>query len=173
MADEQQGQAPGSEQQAGQAQDAGQQAVETFDAAYVQQLRDEAAKWRTQFREVQAQVKELSGKAGDSEKLSERLAALEAELAQKSAAAESAVKQTQLLRLASKAGVDPDTAALLDLSKLNLDDEKAALEVLAKFAKPGSGTPVKPGAVGATGMTEAELRARYFGGRQSSAIFGG
>lgn len=174
MADEQQaGQAPGSEQQAGQAQDAGKQPAETFDAAYVQQLRDEAAKWRTQFREVQAQVKELSGKAGDSEKLTERLTALEAELAQKSAAAEAAAKQTQLLRLATKAGVDPDVAALLDLSKVNLDDEKAALDVLSKLAKPGAGAQVKPGAVGATGMSEAELRARYFGGRQSSAIFGG
>jgi hypothetical protein len=173
MADEQQGQAPGSEQQDGQAQDAGSKQQEQFDAAYVQQLRDEAAKWRTQFREVQTQVKELSGKAGDSEKLSERLKALEAELAQKTAAAEAATKQAQLVRLATKAGVDPDVAALLDLSKVPVEDEKAALEVLSKLAKPGGGAQVKPGAVGATGMTDAELRERYFGGKRSSNIFGG
>lgn len=172
MADETQGQAPGSDE--AQAQDAGQkQEQQQFDAAYVQQLRDEAAKWRTQFREVQTQVKELTGKAGDSEKLGERLKALEAELAQKTAAAETATKQAQLIRLATKAGVDPDVAALLDLSKVNLEDEAKALEVLAKFAKPATGQQVKPGAVGATGLTDAELRQRYFGGQQKSSIFGG
>ena len=171
MADETtQGQAPGSDE--AQAQDAGQK-QEQFDAAYVKQLRDEAAEWRVKYKEMQAQVKELTGKAGDTAQLSERLKALEAEVAQKAAAAETATRQAQLIRLASKAGVDPDTAALLDLSKLNLEDEKAALEVLARFAKPASGAQVKPGAVGATGLTDAELRQRYFGGQQKSSIFGG
>ena len=69
--------------------------------------------------------------------------------------------------------IEKDVAALLDLSKVNLEDEAKALEVLAKFAKPATGQQVKPGAVGATGLTDAELRQRYFGGQQKSSIFGG
>lgn len=147
--------------------------AEKFDAAYVKQLRDEAAEWRVKFKETQTQLKDLTAKSTDATQLTERLAALEAELAQKAAAADAATKQAQLLRLASKAGVDPDVAALLDLGKLNLDDEKAALDVLAKFADRPSSRQVKPGATGAGTETDDELRKRFFGGQSRTTIFGG
>jgi hypothetical protein len=168
VGDELQGQAP-SENTETQPQDGG---VEKFDAAYVKQLRDEAAEWRVKFKETQTQLKDLTAKSTDATQLTERLTALEAELAQKAAAADAATKQAQLLRLASKAGVDPDVAALLDLGKLNLEDEAKALEVLGKFAVKPSGQQVKPGAAGAS-ETDAELRQRYFGGQTKSRIFGG
>jgi hypothetical protein len=147
--------------------------AEKFDAAYVKQLREEAAEWRVKFKETQTQLKDLTAKSTDATQLTERLTALEAELAQKAAAAEAATKQAQLLRLASKAGLDPDVAMLLDIGKLNLEDEKAALDVLSKFATKSRGQQVRPGAAGAGSETEAELRKRYFGGQSKTTIFGG
>lgn len=178
MADETQGQAPSDNQ--GQPQDG---APETFDAKYVEGLRAEAAKYRTQLRETQTQLKELQPKAQQfdqlqeaqktqEQKLQERLAALEADLAAKAAEAEAAQKRTQLTRLATKAGVDPDLVELLDLGKLDLTDEKKVLEVLGRFARVAGGAQVKPG--GESGKeTEAEMRARFFGGRSQTMIFGG
>lgn len=145
----------------------------TFDAAYVKQLRDEAAEWRVKFKETQQQLRDLSAQSTDSAKLTERLAALEAELATKAAAVEAANKQAQLVRLASKAGVDPDVAALLDIGKLDLTNEQAALDVLGKLSRAAGGQQVKPGAAGAGGMTEADLRKQYFGGQSKTTIFGG
>ena len=78
------------------------------------------------------------------------------------------------MRLAAKAGVDPDVAALLDLSKLDLSDEKKALETLARLkGTSASASQARPGAA-AGGASDDELRARFFGtGRQKSSIFGG
>jgi predicted nucleic acid-binding Zn-ribbon protein len=147
-------------------------------------LSEEAAKWRVKARELEAQLKQLQPKAEqydqlqesqktEAQKLAERIAALEAEVQAKDAAAAKAASEAQLLRLATKAGVDPDVAALLDLSKIDISDEKAALETLSKFARPSAnGAQVKPGAVGATGMTDADLRNRYFGASKTT-IFGG
>lgn len=179
MADETLGQAP-SDTTTQQPQDG---AGEKFDAKYVEELRAEAAKYRTQLRDTQTQLKELQPKAQQFEelqeaqktqeqKLQERLAALEADLAAKAAEAQRAQQMTQLTRLATKAGVDPDIVELLDLGKLDLTDEKKALEVLGRFARAASGAQVKPGGESG-GETEAELRARYFGGRSKSMIFGG
>lgn len=154
------------------------------DAKQDEKLAAEAAKWRLKVRELEAQLKDITPKAQQFEqlqesqktaeqKLAERIAALEAEVQAKDAAAAKAASEAQLLRLATKAGVDPDVAALLDLSKIDLSDEKAAIETLSKFAKPtANGAQIKPGAVGATGMTEADLRTRYFGASKTT-IFGG
>ncbi len=155
-----------------------------FDAKYVEELRAENAKWRSQLRDTQSQLKELQPKAAQfdqlqesqktaEQKLQERLSALEADLASKAAEAERAQKQAQLTRLATKAGVDPDIIDLLDLGKLDLTDEKKALEVLGRFAKTAAGAQVKPGAGAATGETADELRKRYFGGQSKTMIFGG
>lgn len=179
MADETLGQAPS---------DAGTQpqdgAGEKFDAKYVEELRQEAAKYRTQLRDTQTQLKELQPKAQQFEqlqeaqktqeqKLQERLAALEADLAAKAAEAEQAQKRAQVTRLASKAGVDPDIVELLDIGKLDLTDEKKAMEVLGRFARTASGTQVNPDGTSAGGETDAELRARFFGGQSKTRIFGG
>jgi hypothetical protein len=170
MADEPQGQAPSDEQAQPQA---GQGDSKTFDAAYVEELRAEAAKYRTQLREAQTQLKDLAPKAQGSEELAVKLAALEADLAAKSTEAERATKQAQLVRIASKAGIDPDIAELLDLSKLDLSDEAKVVEILGKFRPAANGAQVRPGTVGNTGMTEAELRNTYFGGKSKTSIFGG
>lgn len=179
VADETQGQAPG-DTTAQQPQDG---AGEQFDAKYVEELRQEAAKYRTQLRETQGQLKELQPKAQQydqlqeaqktqEQKLQERLAALEADLAAKAADAERAQKQAQLVRLATKAGVDPDVVDLLDLGKLDLTDEKKTMEVLGRFARTVAGAQVKPGGESG-GETEADMRARFFGGKSKSMIFGG
>lgn len=154
-----------------------------FDAKYVEELRQEAARYRTQLRDTQTQLKELQPKAeqfdqlqeaqkSSEQKLQERLTALEADLAAKAAEAERAQKQAQLTRLATKAGVDPDILDLLDLGKLDLSDEKKVLEVLGRFAKTAAGAQVKPSGA-ATGETEAELRKQFFGGQSKTMIFGG
>ncbi len=162
----------------------GQQSQGDADTQQDVRLTAEAAKWRVRVRDLEAQLTALKPKAEqfdqlqesqktEAQKLTDRIAALEADLQTKATAADRATKEAQLIRIATKAGVDPDVASLLDLSKIDLSDEKAAIEVLSKFAKPtANSAQVKPGAVGATGLTEAELHARYFGGSKPM-IFGG
>lgn len=148
-----------------------------------QKLSEENAKWRLKVRDLEAQLQQLQPKAAkfdeqqesqksEQQKLQERLAALEADLARSKAAADVAQKQAQLTRLATKAGVDPDVIDLLDLSKLDLTDETKAIQVLGRFAKTAAGAQVKPGGA-ATGDTEAELRKQFFGGQSKTMIFGG
>lgn len=158
-----------------------------FSADYVRKLRDEAAKWRTQLREVQAQLKELQPKAvefeklqeerkTEAERLAERLAALESDLQQKQQEAEAAQAQARLIRLAAQAGVDVEVASLLDISKLNLEDEEATLAILRKLGRGiTAGGMANPGRTGANAQpTEEELRSFYFGGgRNRPTIFGG
>ena len=148
-------------------------------------LSDEAAKWRTKFRELEAQVKALEPKAAkfdelqeaqktEAQKMADQLATLTAQVAQAQAQADAATKQANLLRLASMAGVDPDVALMLDISKIDLTDDAKALQTLGKFAKPTNGAQVKPGQVGNTGATEDELRKMYLGGgKPKTLIFGG
>jgi hypothetical protein len=64
----------------------------------------------------------------------------------------------------------------LDLSKLDLDDEKAALDVLGKLAaaRQTANSASNPGRSGAQGESADELRQFYFGGgRNKPMIFGG
>jgi hypothetical protein len=165
------GQAPAAADAKAQAADA----PKTYDEKTVTDLRDEAAKWRTQLRETQAALKELQGAAGDNKALNEKLAALEAQVAEKAAAAERASKEAQVMRLAARAGVDPDVAALLDLGKLDLSDEKKALETLGKLKGASvAASQARPGGIAGGSVTDDELRARFFGtGRQKGSIFGG
>jgi hypothetical protein len=162
------GQAPAATEAKAQAADA----PKTYDEKTVADLRDEAAKWRTQLREAQAALKEATAAAGENRTLADKLAGLEAQVAEKAAAADRATKEAQLVRLAAKAGVDPDVAALLDLSKVDLSDEKKALELLGKL-RTASASQARPGVTGAGSDSEAELRARYYGGARKSSIFGG
>lgn len=169
-----QGQEPSAQPATGQAPVASapvkaQEAPKVFDEQYVTELRSEAAGYRKQLREVQATLKELQEKEGDSQATAAKLAGLEAQLAEAAAKADVAQKQAQLVRLAVKAGVDPDVASLLDLSKIDLSNEKAALETLSKLAGP-RGNQVRPG--GVAGTSDAELRAAMFGPRPSK-LFGG
>lgn len=151
-------------------------------------LRQENAKWRTQLRDAQGQLKELTPAAQrlaeleeanktDAQKTAERLARLEAELASSKAAAELAVKQRRLTVLATKAGVPAEVVDYLDASKFNLDDEEATTKALAALAasRPASGGgPSNPARPGNGQPSDAELRQEYFGGgNKKSLIFGG
>lgn len=147
-------------------------AAAQFDETYVKELREEAASWRKQFRDAQTALKEAQAQVGQSAELTQKFAALEAQLADAATKTEAAQKAAALTRLAAKAGIDPDVAALLDLTKIDLDNEKAALETLSKLAGNRQGREARPGTVGSTGMTEAELRASLFAPRKST-IFGG
>lgn len=143
----------------------------TFSADFVQDLRREAANYRTQLRDAQAALKKLQDGQANVEELRAQLAALETSLAEKTAAADKATREATVLRLAP--GIDPDVLNLLDLSKLDLSDEAKARATLARLAAPAQTTQAKPGSVGNTGLTEAELRERYWGssGRKAT-IFG-
>ena len=148
-------------------------------------LSDEAAKWRLQVRDLQAKLKDIEPKAAkfdelqeaqktEAQKMADQLATLTAQVNEAKAQADAATKQANLLRLASMAGVDPDTALMLDITKIDLTDDAKALQQLGKFARPTNGAQVKPGTVGNTGATEEELRKLYFGGgANKTLIFGG
>lgn len=146
----------------------------TFSADYVKALRAENADWRRQLRETQTVVKQLQDGQASAADLSAKLTALEAQLAEKDKAAAQAQQEAALVRLATKAGVDPEVASMLDLSKIDLADETKALASLQKLAGAGRSTAqAKPGTVGQTGLTEAELHDRFFGsGGQKATIFG-
>lgn len=150
--------------------------AETPSEKEISKLNAEAAKWRTQFRETEQALKTLQAQAGDNKALGDQLAKLQGDLAAKAAEAEAAQKLVKVTILAGKAGVDLDLIPLIDLNKIDLSNEKAALEVLGKFAGAGRGAQqVKPGAINSNGDTDAELRSMFFGtgGPRKSSIFGG
>lgn len=145
-------------------------APKMFDESYVSELRGEAASYRKQLREAQEALKAAQAAAGDNQALAGKLAELESSLAQKAAEAEAAQKAATFVRLAAKAGVDPDLMNLLDLNKFDLSDEKRTLDALSKLAGRGNGNQARPG--GAAPSSDNDLRAQMFGPRKSS-IFGG
>lgn len=110
----------------------------------LEKARGEAAERRVKLREVESQLKELQPLAeqfrqqteaqkSEEQKLRDQLEAMKAQTETAVAAAEQAKKEAKLTTLASKAGVDADLVALLDLSKLDLDDEEATLNTLKKL----------------------------------------
>lgn len=157
-----------------------------FDADYVRKLRDEAAKYRTQLREAQKELTSLKPAAEklreieesqktEQQKMAERLAALESELQKKAQEAERRAAEAQVIRLAAKAGIDPDVAMLLDISKIDIEDEEKALAILSKLAGPRAtgGNAANPGKGTGSQPSDEELRALYFGQRTKTTIFGG
>lgn len=146
-------------------------------AAEIKKLREESAKWRTQFRDAEKQVKALSPAAqklaeleeaqkSEEQKLKERLAQMEKTTAEAKQAAEIASKQLKLATLAQKAAVPPELVPLLDLSKLDFEDEDATIETLKKFAVKtpsanggGASNPANPDN---TQPTEKQLIDQYF-----------
>lgn len=154
--------------------------------AEIKALREEAAKWRTNYRTAESQVKELSPAAAklaeieeanktEAQKTAERLAALEAQLAQSKAAAELAVKRNRLTVLATKAGVSADVVEYLDAGKFDLNDEETtlkALKALASSAGSTGGSPSNPGRTGNNGQLTPEEWYKQQQGKKTS-IFGG
>lgn len=155
--------------------------------AEIAKLRQEAAKYRTEKNSLKKQVSELSPAAARlaeieeaqksaEQKQAERLATLEAELAQTKAAAARAMNERKLTALAASAGVSPEILNFLDVDKFNLEDEDATLAALSALAaaKPAvnGGNPSNPSKPRQDGkMTDDELRSWLFGSR-SSNIFG-
>lgn len=153
----------------------------------VTKLRQEAAKWRTKFRETEKTVNELKPLAeqfktlqdsqkSEAQKMADELAEAKRKAAEHETTAQRAVREAKLIRLATKAGVDPDVALLLDLSKLDLDDEKATTETLGKLAaaRQTANSASNPARSNGGKETDDELRSFYFGGARSKpTIFGG
>lgn len=174
--------------QAGEETPANEQASSPQDEKTVSELeraRRETAKYRTELRETQAKLKEAEpvlakfreleeAQKTEAQKAAERAQAAEAKALEAEAKAERLVREKQLLKLATKANVDLDLLDYLDLDKLDLDDEKAALAVLGKLAaaRPGGGAS-NPGRGGNASLSDDELRAELYQGRRKSSLFGG
>lgn len=151
----------------------------------VAKLRAEAAKWRTQFRDAQKQIETLKPQAEqfqkleesqktEAQKLADQIAALTAQVAEKDAAAQAAQRQAKLTVLATKANVDSELIPLIDISKLDLDNETETLKTLGKLATAKAvGSASNPERSAALGKSDDELRKEIFGGRQKSSLFGG
>ena len=163
----------------------GETPAETFDKEYVQKLRDEAAKYRTQLREVQGQLKDLQPLAeqakhaeeaqkSDLQKALDKLAKLEGEAKAAQAKADALARANKLLSLAAKANVDASILDYLDVSKFDLDDEEKTLEALKRFGKATQttatgGKPSNPARGEGEGKaTEAEMRSFHFGAGRSN-----
>lgn len=157
---------------------------QTFSADYVQKLRQEAAAYRTQLRDVQAQLGEVQPLAEqykqaqqaqktEAERMAEQLATFQAQLDAAQKEADTARKQARLTTLATQAGVSADVLPFLSITAFDLDDEEATVSALRKLAAPrASGGPVSNPANGAKAETPQERRARLFGGAQPLYIFG-
>jgi chromosome segregation ATPase len=151
--------------------------------AEIEKLRKEAAKWRVQAQETKSKLSELepavnrlqeleNAQKTEAEKLTDRLAKMEAELTSARAQAETAEKQRRLMALAAKASVPAELLTYLDASKFDLDDEKTTLEVLGQLARPkaNAGNPSNP----ARGnLTDADRKALLYGADNRNLIFGG
>ena len=164
------------------------QASSAKEASELERARKEAANYRTKLRDLEAKWKEAEpvltqfqqqqdAQKSEAQKAMDRATEAERKAAEQTAAAERSQRELQVTRLAIKAGVDLDLVPYLDLSKLDLADEKAALEVLGKLAaaRQTANGASNPGRGGATGPNDAELRGLYFGGggRSKTTIFGG
>jgi chromosome segregation ATPase len=175
--EEQPGQVPTAEPQEPQAGDSGNDEIA--------KLRQEAAKWRTQYRDAQKQIKEYEPLAtkysemqeaqkGEAEKLAERLAALEGQLSQAQAQAERAKNERRLIVLATRAGVSAETLQYLDVSKFDLDDEEATITALSALvpAKPANSGGISNPARASGDNKQEDLRAWWDGRGKKNYIFG-
>lgn len=182
MSDELQPQAGGNQQP-----DEPASSIDDKVASELERARKEAANYRTKLRDLEGKWKEAEpilteyqkltdAQKSEAQKATERAAEAERKAADSQAAAERAQRELAVTRLANKAGVDPDLVPYLDLSKLDLEDEKKAMEVLGKLAtaRQIANGASNPGRSGAQKETDQELREFYFhGGRNKPTIFGG
>jgi len=141
--------------------------------------RTEAAelkKWREQVEPTLAQFqKQQEAQKTDAQKAQERAADLERQLAERDSAIARVQREAAAVRLATKAGVDPDLVSLIDLSKIDFEDEEAAVKVLSKFAAARvAASASNPGRAGPAAPSDDELRGLYFGrAGNKPTIFGG
>lgn len=87
-------------------------------------------------------------------------------------------KEYQFVSFAAQMGVSPEVAQLIDVSKLDLDDEEALkqrLKPLQQKKMPSGGDPSNPSGGDDDTLTDAEKLSKYFkpGGRGVDKAFGG
>jgi chromosome segregation ATPase len=149
----------------------------------LERARKEAAKYRTRAQAAEKQLKDAEpvlaeyqkqqeAQKTEAQKAAERASAAEAKAQEAEAKAERLAKEKQLLRLATRANVDPDLLDFLDLDKLDLSDEAKTLAVLGKLATAKAGGASNPGR-GTAPLSDDEIRAEVYGQRRKSSIFGG
>lgn len=150
------------------------------DPTIISKLREEIKGLKAQVKSAEpvlAKYKELEeAQKSEAQKLADQLAAANKLAADSQAAATQAQREAQVTRLATKAGVDLDLIAYLDLSKLDLTDEVAAMAVLGKLAtaRQTANSASNPARSNGGKETDDELRSFYFGGARSKpTIFGG
>lgn len=163
------------------------QASSAKEESELERARKDAAKYRTQLRELEGKWKaaepvlteyqqQKEAQKSEAQKAAEERDAARNEAAQAKAEALRAQQEAKLTKLATKANVDLDLLDLIDLSKLDLDDETGTLAKLSKLAaaRTTANGASNPGRSGAQGPTDDELRDQYFnGGRNKTTIFGG
>lgn len=158
-------------------------------AAEIAKLRKESAKRRTDNKALKSELDAMKEKAEkydalqtetqtEAEKLKAQVAQLENEKRQAKLEAEQARQEATFIRVASKAQMDPELAALIDIAKIDLSNEDSAVKLLKKWSKASvtGGGPSNPERVAeSTKLSEDELRARYFSpaGRGIQKMFGG
>ncbi len=126
MVDEIQGQEPNAGGQEPQAGTGEPNPPETFDAAYVKQLRQEAAEYRKKLRELEAKAKaDDEAKLSEAERLQKKLAELELGQAERERERQERTVKYEIRLAAQKMGVIDDDAAyrLLDPAALEFDDD--------------------------------------------------
>jgi len=143
--------------------DGSQEDPKTFDAEYVQKLRAEAAKYRTEAKANAKAAERLSqledANKSDAERNAERLAAAEA-------AAQQAQADALRFRIASRFKISDEHAEMY----LHGSDEESLIrqaEGLAALSKPGTPRPgPSQGATGSSGSMDTNqiIRRRLRGG---------
>lgn len=150
------------------------------DPTIISKLRDEIKGLKAQVKSAEpvlAKYKELEdAQKSEAQKLAEAVTAAERKAAEKEVALERAVNEAKLTRLMAKAGVDLDVLDLIDISKLDLNDEEGTLKKLNKVAaRTTANGASNPARSGVAGDSREQMLDQYFGtgGRSKTTIFGG
>ncbi len=141
---------------------AGQQPTETFDASYVKQLRQEAAKWRKEAQDAAAKVQTFeAAQMTEAQRLKAEADAARAQLAAAQADIKRARGESAIAREAVKHGVDPALLGKLvevefdaDGTPINVDTAVQTVLNTYPQLKPQAATPgaTNPGRKGALTM---------------------
>lgn len=169
------------------------EAAKTFSEEYVNDLRKENAKWRTQVRDFEARLAKFEQVEAERQELTLKEQAKFEELAQKYAQERDALRaelqkrELDLLRsrIATEYALPPALAARLvgdseDALRADAESLKGLIPAPAPAAQPPTPaqatrphTTTTPIPTGTTGETDAQRRARLFGGNLAdSALFG-
>ena len=153
-------------------------------ASELARARKEAANYRTKLREMEAKWKEAEpvlsqfqaqqdAQKTEAQKLADQLQTVQRQLAEQEAAAAQAQRLATLTKMATKLGVDPDLIEYLDTSKLDLANEKAVNEVLAKLVTRAPAAGSNPNRDNSNVETPEQRRLRLFQRGSHSTLLGG